>query len=113
MNLMRTSEPVPAYQLTANRRPRFGKRALLLTLGIALLVLLAATFVAPLLTKRGVSAWLYYQAHRSGLRISFAEIRAPLLRPIEIYDLRIVGAGERGAHFELIAREIEAGLSFR
>jgi hypothetical protein len=46
------------------------------------------------------------------LVLDFAEIQAPLFRPVEILELRIVGAGLDADHVEFNAGRVEAGLSF-
>ena len=43
---------------------------------------------------------------------TFAEIHAPLFRPVEITELKIIGAGLDADHLEFDAGRIEAGLSF-
>jgi hypothetical protein len=84
----------------------------LLALGFVLLALVLLSFVVPPLMEHSIGAWLRYEARRSGLILGFSEIRAPLFRPVEIRELKIVGAGLDAEHFEFDAGRIEAGLSF-
>ena len=84
----------------------------LLALGFVLLALVLLNFVVPPLMEHSIAAWLRYEARRSGLVLGFSEIRAPLFRPVEIRELKIVGAGLDAEHFEFDAGRIEAGLSF-
>src|SRR5437762_3773692 len=84
----------------------------LLALGFVLLALVVLTFVVPPLMEHTIAAWLRYEVRRSGLVVSFSEIHAPLFRPVEIRELKIVGAGLDADHVEFDAGRIEAGLSF-
>lgn len=84
----------------------------LLALGFVLLAIVIVSLFVPLLMERSIAAWLRYEARRSGLVLGFSEIRAPLLRPVEIRELKIVGAGLDADHFEFDAARVEAGLSF-
>ena len=84
----------------------------LLALGFVLLALVLLNFGVPPLMEHSIAAWLRYEARRSGLVLGFSEIRAPLFRPVEIRELKIVGAGLDAEHFEFDAGRIEAGLSF-
>src|SRR5438067_7506022 len=84
----------------------------LLALGFVLLALVVLTFVVPPLMEHSIAAWLRYEVRRSGLVVSFSEIHAPLFRPVEIRELKIVGAGLDADHVEFDAGRIEAGLSF-
>src|SRR5881394_1016719 len=83
----------------------------LLALGFVLLALVLLNFVLPPLMERSIAAWLRYEARRSGLVLGFSEIHAPLFRPVEIRELKIVGAGFDADHFEFDAGRVEAGLS--
>src|SRR5205807_1597380 len=84
----------------------------LLALGFVLLALVVLIFVVPPLMEHSIAAWLRYEARRSGLVLDFSEIHAPLFRPVEIREPRIVGAGLDADHFEFNAGRVEAGLSF-
>jgi hypothetical protein len=84
----------------------------LLALGFVLLALVVLIFVVPPLMEHSIAAWLRYEARRSGLVVGFSEIHAPLFRPVEIRELKIVGAGLDADHVEFDAGRIEAGLSF-
>src|SRR5213595_1945395 len=84
----------------------------LLVLGSVLLALVLLIFVVPPLMEHSIAAWLRYEARRSGLVLDFSEIHAPLFRPVEIRELKIVGAGLDADHVEVDAGRIEAGLSF-
>jgi len=84
----------------------------LLVLGFVLLAFVLLIFVLPPLMEHSIAAWLRYEARRSGLVLDFAEIHAPLFRPVEIRELRIVGAGLDADHVEFNAGRVEAGLSF-
>src|SRR6267378_3943483 len=84
----------------------------LLALGFVLLALVVLIFVVPPLMEHSIAAWLRYEARRSGLVVSFSEIHAPLFRPVEIRELKILGAGLDADHVEFDAGRIEAGLSF-
>src|SRR5947209_19331916 len=84
----------------------------LLALGFVLLALVLLSFVLPPLMEHSIAAWLRYEARRSGLVLDFSEIRAPLFRPVEIRELKIVGASLDAEHFEFDAGRVEAGLSF-
>src|SRR5204863_2007737 len=84
----------------------------LLALGFVLLALVLLNFGVPPLMEHSIAAWLRYEARRSGLVLGFSEIRAPLFRPVEIRELKIVGAGLDADHVEFDAGRIEAGLSF-
>jgi hypothetical protein len=84
----------------------------LLALGFVLLALVLLSFVLPPLMEHTIAAWLRYEARRSGLVLGFSEIHAPLFRPVEIRELKIVGAGLDADHFEFDAGRVEAGLSF-
>ena len=84
----------------------------LLALGFVLLALVVLIFVVPPLMEHSIAAWLRYEVRRSGLVVSFSEIHAPLFRPVEIRELKIVGAGLDADHVEFDAGRIEAGLSF-
>lgn len=81
-----------------------------LALGAVLLAIVALSFFAPLIIERSIAAWLHYEAHHSGLVLTFAEIEAPLFRPVTITDLKIIGAGVDADHLEFSAARIEAGL---
>ncbi len=82
----------------------------LLVLGFVLFALLALSFCVPPLMERSIAAWLRYEARRSGLVVTFAEIQAPLFRPVTISDFKIAGAGVDANHLEFDATLIEAGL---
>src|SRR5437764_12912350 len=84
----------------------------LLALGFVLLALVVLTFVVPPLMEHSIAAWLRYEVRHSGLVVSFSEIHAPLFRPVEIRELKIVGAGLDADHVEFEAGRIEADLSF-
>jgi hypothetical protein len=84
----------------------------LLALSFVLLALVLLIFVVPPLMEHSIAAWLRYEARRSGLVLDFSEIHAPLFRPVEIRDLKILGAGLDADHVEFNAGRIEAGLSF-
>src|SRR3982074_173113 len=84
----------------------------LLALGFVLLAIVIVGLLVPPLMERSIAAWLRYEGRRSGLVLGFSEIRAPLFRPVEIRELKIVGAGLNADHFEFDAARVEAGLSF-
>src|SRR6266513_4202201 len=84
----------------------------LLALGFVLFALVLLVFVVPPVMEHSISAWLRYEARRSGLVVGFSEIHAPLFRPVEIRELKIVGAGLDADHVKFEAGRIEAGLSF-
>ena len=84
----------------------------LLALCFVLLALVLLSLVLPPLMEHSIAAWLRYEARRSGLVLGFSEIHAPLFRPVEIRELKIVGAGLDADHFEFDAGRVEAGLSF-
>ncbi|PYK58005.1 MAG: hypothetical protein DME43_12935 [Verrucomicrobia bacterium] len=84
----------------------------LLVPGFVLLALVLVRFVMPPLMEHSIAAWLRYEARRSGLVLDFSEIHAPLFHPLEIRELKIVGAGLDAEHFEFDAGRVEAGLSF-
>lgn len=88
-----------------------ARNKLLLALGSILLVSALTTFFAPFLIAHGIARWLGFEARRSGLTIDFSEIKAPFLRPVEISNLYITGAGRGGVHMEIIAPRVEATLS--
>jgi hypothetical protein len=88
-----------------------GRNRLLFFLSIVLLVLALMSLFAPLIMERSIPIWLRFKAARSGLEISFTEVHAPFLRPIEIQNLQITRAGMGGPHFQLTAEKVEAGLS--
>jgi hypothetical protein len=87
-----------------------GKNRLLLVLSFILLALVLASALSPFLVGRGVALWLRYQARRSGLTITTAEIRAPLFRPVEILGLRITRAGVGSDHLQIDAPRVEAAF---
>jgi hypothetical protein len=87
-----------------------GKNKLLLVLSFILLALVLASAFSPFLVARGVALWLRYHAGRSGLTITTGEIRAPLFRPVEIRDLRIVRAGVGRDHLQIDAPRVEAAF---
>jgi hypothetical protein len=84
----------------------------LLALGLVLLALTSVGLLTPPVMEHSIAAWLRYEARRSGIVIAFSEIHAPFFRPVEITDLKIVGAGLEAEHFEFDAARIEAGLGF-
>jgi hypothetical protein len=84
---------------------------LLLALSLALLALSLASLFTPLMMERSIPIWLRFEASRSGLAITFSDIHAPFLRPVEIRNLQIISAGVGGAHFEFTAPRVEAALS--
>src|SRR5438067_7521768 len=84
----------------------------LLALGFVLLALVVLIFVVPPLMEHSIAAWLRYEARRSGLVVGFSEIHAPLFRPVEIRELKIVGSGLDDDHVEFDVGRIEAGVSF-
>lgn len=86
------------------------RRKLLVTLSLLLLVFCLASLLAPPLMERSIAFWLRVKAARSGLALSFSEIHAPFLRPVEIRNLHVSGAGISGVHFELSAPTTEAAL---
>src|SRR5437764_6761333 len=87
-----------------------ARKKLLLALSFILLALSLASLLAPPIMERSIPIWLRFQAARSGLAISFSDIHAPFLRPIEIRNLQITSAGVGGVHFEFTAPTVEAGL---
>ena len=89
-----------------------SRHKLLLALSFVLLALAMASLFFPLIMERSISAWLHYEARRSGLVLNFSEIHAPFLRPVEIRGLRIAGAGLEAEHFQFDVARVEAGLSF-
>src|SRR5260370_32197222 len=84
----------------------------LLALGFVVLALVLLIVVVPPLMEHSIAAWLRYEARRSGLVVGFCEIHAPLFRPVEIRELKIVGAGLDADHVEFDAGRIEAGRRF-
>lgn len=87
-----------------------SRNRLLLVLSLILLVLVVASALSPFLVARGVALWLRYQAHRAGVSITTAEIRAPLFRPVEIDGLRIVRAGIGRDHLQIDAPRVQAAF---
>src|SRR5438309_6268732 len=87
-----------------------ARKKLLLALSFVLLAWLLASLLAPPSMERGIPIWLRFEAARSGLAISFSDIHARFLRPIEIRNLQITSAGVGGVHFEFTAPRVEAGL---
>ena len=88
-----------------------ARNRILLVLSIILLALALTSLFAPLIMERSIPIWLRFKAARSGLAISFTEVHAPFLRPVEIRNLQITRAGLGGPHFEFVAPNVEAGLS--
>src|SRR5213082_1815035 len=84
----------------------------LLVPGFVLLALVLVGFVVPPVMEHSIAAWLRYEARRSGLVLVFSEIHVSLFHPVEIRELKIVGAGFDAEHFKLEEGRIEAGLSF-
>lgn len=84
----------------------------LLALGFVLLALLALSFFAPPVLERSIATWLRYEARRSGLVLTFAEIHAPMFRPVTMTDVRVIGAGLDATHLEFDATRIEATPRF-
>src|SRR5437588_6211070 len=89
-----------------------ARKKLLLALSFILLALSLASLLAPPIMERSIPIWLRFEAARSGLAISFSDIHARFLRPIEIRNLQITSAGVGGVHFEFTAPKVEAGLGF-
>ncbi len=87
-----------------------ARKKLLLALSFILLALSLASLLAPPIMERSIPIWLRFEAARSGLAISFSDIHARFLRPIEIRNLQITSAGVGGVHFEFTAPRVEAGL---
>jgi hypothetical protein len=85
-----------------------SRNRLLLVLSFILLALVLASFLSPFFVERGLALWLRYQAGPSGVTITTGEIRAPLLRPVEIHDLRIVRAGVGSDHLQIDAPRVTA-----
>src|SRR2546430_17582914 len=83
----------------------------LLALGFVLLALVGLIFVVPPLMEHSIAAWLRYEARRSGLVVAFFEIHAPLFRPVEIRELKIVGPGLTSHHVKFAAGRTDAALS--
>ncbi|HEY2102217.1 MAG TPA: hypothetical protein VGH08_03080 [Chthoniobacterales bacterium] len=90
-----------------------GRKKLLLALSSLLLALSLTSLFMPLIMERTIPVWLRFKASQSGLAITFSEIHAPFLRPMEIRDLKITRAGVGGAHLEFSAPNVEATLSFQ
>ena len=86
-----------------------GKKRLL-TLGFVFLALVLVCFFAPPVLEHSITAWLRYEARRSGLVLTFSEIHAPLFHPVTITDVKVIGAGLDADHLEFDATRIEAGL---
>ncbi|PYI89169.1 MAG: hypothetical protein DMF03_08440 [Verrucomicrobia bacterium] len=89
-----------------------ARKKLLLALSFVLLALSLASLLVPPIMERSIPIWLRFEAARSGLAISFSDIHAPFLRPLEIRNLQITTAGVGGVHFEFTAPRVEAGLGF-
>jgi hypothetical protein len=87
------------------------RKKLLLALSLLLLALSLASLFTPPMMERSIPIWLRFEASRSGLAITFSDIHAPFLRPVEIRNLQITSAGVGGAHFEFTAPRVEAALS--
>jgi hypothetical protein len=88
-----------------------ARKKLLLALSLVLLALSLASLFLPLMMERSIPVWLRFEASRSGLAITFSNIHAPFLRPVEIRNLQITSVGVGGAHFEFTAPKVEAALS--
>jgi len=87
-----------------------AKKKLLLALTFVLVALSLASLFAPPIMERSIPIWLRFEAARSGLAVTFSDIHARFLRPVEIRNLQITSAGLGGAHFEFTAPRVEAGL---
>ena len=87
-----------------------GKNKTLLVLSLILLVLVLASALSPFLVARAVALWLRYEAGRSGFTVTTAEIRAPLFRPVEVRDLRIVRDGVDSDDLQIVVPRVEATL---
>ncbi|MEP7071601.1 MAG: hypothetical protein ABI839_04385, partial [Verrucomicrobiota bacterium] len=80
-----------------------------------LIILLAASalgagvlLAGPTLTARGLAWWLQRHADRSGLTLSFREIKAPWFHPVTIRDLWLTSNGQQAAHLEISAPLVAA-----
>ncbi len=87
-----------------------GRNKLLVALSFILLALVLTTLLSPFFVARAVALWLRYQGRRSGLIITTAEIRAPLLRPVEIRDLHVTRAGRDAPHLQIDVPRVEAAF---
>ncbi|MEO6871608.1 MAG: hypothetical protein ABI233_05245 [Chthoniobacterales bacterium] len=88
------------------------KRLLVLVLILAVASLVTA-LLAPFAVARGIGVWLWWAARHENVRVDFAKIDAPFLRPVTIERLRIAPAHENGRPVSLQAERVTLDLNFR
>ncbi|MDQ2867639.1 MAG: hypothetical protein M3R59_04405 [Verrucomicrobiota bacterium] len=86
-------------------------RTLLLTLGTLAVLALALAFFLPLTMERSIPFWLKHQAEKSGALLTIESVRAPLLRPVSLQNIRLSKNGVDGAHIEIIIPRAEATMN--
>lgn len=86
-------------------------RTLLLTVSTVAFVLLLTAFFLPLIMERTISFWLGREAEKSGATLTIGSVRAPLLRPVELRDIRVGKSGVNASHIEATIPHAEAQLN--
>ncbi len=90
----------------------FAKRLLLFGLALTLAVVVVVC-LTPLLVSNGIRLFLLAKGHAQGVKIAFAEIKAPFFRPVEIRQLRVTSTRPCAFQVELAAASVELDLNLR
>lgn len=85
-------------------------RTPLLLAGTLLVLALATALVLPLTMEHSIPFWLKREAKKSGALITIEQVRAPLLRPVSLQNIRLTKNGVDGAHLEIVIPHAEARL---
>src|SRR2546423_1513847 len=86
-------------------------RRLLIILAAALIVVLIAVCLAPLIIAGSLRIWAQRTAHREGLQLEIGEIAAPFLRPVVIQNLRVRTEPGQPFQVDCTASRLELGLN--
>jgi hypothetical protein len=88
------------------------KKILLLSGGALLVAGVLGVILTPLLVAGGLRLWIARTARQEGLRIEFAKIEAPLLRPVVVHQLQIASPPDAPFHVMVEASRLELELDF-
>jgi hypothetical protein len=88
------------------------KKTLVLIVAAFFVAAILALCLAPLIVANGVRLWAERAARREGLQLQLEEIKAPLLRPAVVRNLRVESGPSAPFLIKCTASRLELDLSF-
>jgi hypothetical protein len=88
------------------------KKILLFSCGGLLVAGVLGVILTPLLVAGGLRLWIARTARQEGLRIDYAKIEAPLLRPVVVHKLQIASPPDTPFRVMVEASRLELELDF-